>query len=64
MRTACGHLFCADCIFRSAIEVPDCPTCDTPADYSDIKFFTKQAKCIQWRSILLMGGCLCYASKT
>ena len=36
MRTACGHLFCADCIFRSAIEVPECPTCDEPVDYSDI----------------------------
>ncbi|RNA34540.1 hypothetical protein BpHYR1_028809 [Brachionus plicatilis] len=35
-RTACGHLFCADCIFRSTVEIPECPTCEAPIEYEEI----------------------------
>ncbi|RNA27062.1 hypothetical protein BpHYR1_012375 [Brachionus plicatilis] len=38
MRTASGHLFCADCIFRSTVEILECPTCEAPIEYSKSYF--------------------------
>ncbi|RNA36187.1 hypothetical protein BpHYR1_029586 [Brachionus plicatilis] len=36
MRTACGHLFCAENIFRWTVEVPEYPTCEAPIEYEEI----------------------------
>ena len=35
--TPCGHLHCADCIFRSTVEQPECPDCGTPFELEQLR---------------------------